>query len=74
MNKIGDKITLNLEFEVVESNLKNSCIGCYGYTDRLKCTLLTDNFGSCIKHFRPDKKNVIYKLIEKDETISETNH
>lgn len=73
MTEIEQKVTLNLEFEVVESE-NNTCTGCIGdYFSSAKCLILMKYYGSCLAEKRPDKKDVIFKLIENDPT-AETNH
>ena len=70
MTEIGQKVTLNLEFEVVED--KKGCDGCFGLVLG-SCHFLKEILGSCFCDDREDEKDVIYKLIEND-TTADTNH
>ena len=69
MTEIGQKITLTLEFEVVERKENMGCSGCAGDLNDKLCIILP----CCEEGGRPDKKDVIFKLIENDAT-PETNH
>jgi hypothetical protein len=62
--KINEEVELTLKFKVEEATKEPLCKGCWGDKDFIKCLTILDKLGTCLGVYRPDKKNVIFKLIK----------
>lgn len=64
MKAINETGKMTLKFRAEETD--KVCKGCWGENPATyKCFLLIDSFGPCLYCFRPDKKNIVYKLIKR---------
>lgn len=60
--KIGETFDYNGIKLIVTTNSNDDCNGCY-FDENRKCAI-DDSMGECLKFFRKDKKDVIFKQIK----------